>query len=492
MRDILLITGGIVADAHTAPSRRDVLVRDGRIVTVGVLGAETLATLRAVPGVEELDATGCFVLPGGIDPHTHFELETKHHVGDNFTSGTLAALHGGTTSVIEHPGFAPQEKSYNVLHQIQRYRDLADGKSYTDYGLHLVFQPPFFGVYKENAEKATKNIALPPAQGDEKSAWPALNGLPDAVAQGYASGKAYMTYDGKLDDAQLLTLMAAMKRARCLLTVHAENDAIPAWLRKHGGLGDTAYAYAQSRPAQCEIEAVTRVLALARCVGLPMYVVHVSTAGALNAIREARKMGQIVYAETCPQYLLLTEDAYQEPDGIRYSMAPPLRSSRDVDALWQGLLEGDIDVVATDHCAFRLDQKKAATSVWTCPGGIPGVETRLPLLFTHGVLRHGLDMQRFSALVSGNPARIFGMENKGLLTSGADADIVVLDPDVRRELTPQQLAQDVDYCPFSTMPPGTAKGWPRYTILRGQVLIRAGLYSGDGDKIGLFIRRRLA
>lgn len=506
MRDVLLITGGIVADANTAPCQRDVLVRDGRIVTVGTLGEDTLATLRAVPGIEELDASGCFVLPGGVDPHTHFELTTSTHVADDFTSGTLAALHGGTTSIIEHPGFAPSEESHDLLYQMRRYRKLAEGKCHVDYGLHLVFQPPQSATIPEKKEGGDYALALPPGHDNGANPlWPALSGLPEAVKQGYASGKAYMTYDGKLDDSQLLSLMCAMKRAGCLLTVHAENDAMPAWFMKYGGLPDKASSFPRSRPPQCEAEAVTRVLALARCVSLPVYVVHVSTAAALHAIREARKSGQIVYAETCPQYLLLTEAAYTqgEADGIRYIMAPPLRSLRDVDALWQALLDGSIDVVATDHCAFSLAQKKAASSVWATPGGIPGVETRLPLLFTHGVLRHGLDMQRFSALVSGNPARIFGMETKGTLTPGADADIVVLDPDMRRELKPQHLHQRVDFCPFSQVAPYTATGWPRYVILRGQVLIRtferperdSGPVHATGDTqslTGRFISRRLA
>ncbi len=438
----LVLRGGVVVTPG-GETRADVLVEGQRIAAVGNI------TPADAQGADVLDATGCFLLPGGIDPHTHFELTTPAgHVGDDFYSGTLAALHGGTTSVLEHPGFGPEH--CDIFHQINAYNALARGRAVVDYGLHLVFQPG-------------QNWAAD---------------LPRAVALGHASGKAYTTYAGKLDDARLLDLFAAARRAGCLVTVHAENDAIMAWLREHGDFGGLGPAdplrHPLARPSWAEAEAVTRVLALARSAGAPVYIVHVSAKASLEAIRAARAAGQVVYAETCPQYLLLTDEAYARPDGAAFIMAPPLRTKDDAGALWDGLLDGTIDVLATDHCAFSLALKRelGRASVFDCPGGVPGVETRLPLLFTHGVVARGMGLARFAALTAGNAARIFGLAGKGALAPGMDADIVALDPALTRPLRPDALRQRADYCPFD----GVARGWPRHVLLRGLTLIRDTAY----------------
>lgn len=477
----LLIRGGTVVDPALSPPvfQADIRVDAGRITAVGQY-------LDTPDNAEILDASGCWVLPGGIDPHTHFELSINgEHVSDDFLSGTLAAACGGTTTVVEHPGFGPA--GCDPLHQMRVWRKLTDGRSVVDFGLHLVFQPE--------------------APGAGEAAWAVPAGLPAAVAAGYASGKAYTTYEGKLDDAHLLQLMAAMKQAGCLLAVHAENDAMPAWLREHGTLpASDPRAYPASRPAPCEAEAVTRILALARIVDVPVYIVHVSTAAALKIIKAARRAGQTVYAETCPQYLLLTDRAYAEAQGIRYVMAPPPRTDADREALWTGLAAGDVDVLATDHCSFSLARKQilGATSAFRCPGGVPGVETRLPLLFTHGVLTGRISPQRFAAVTAANPARIFGLPTKGRLAPSLDADILVLDPALERPLRPETLHQRVDYCPYDrtrppaapdgTIPPaGTARGWPRHLLLRGRTLIRDTTLAphASDDPQGRFLPRRL-
>ena len=453
-----VIVGGVLA-RHTGAFAADVAFEDGRIVEVG----------ERLPrgGACVVDATDCIVMPGGVDAHTHLTLSVKAGgqevaVNDGFYAGTLAAAWGGTTCVVEHPGFGPDGCS--LLHQPEAVRALARGQAVVDYGVHTVFQ--------RVDEQILEDIAV-------------------AAAQGYASGKVYLTYGDRLGDEEILSVMAAMRDAGALTAVHCENHAITEYLsRMLAAAGDTgATAHPKARPASCEIEAVNRVLALARTADAPLYVVHLSTAAGLALIAAARREGVDVRAETCPQYLLLDEACYAEgaAEGLKYVMAPALRTPVDAAALWEGLKNGDIDVVATDHCGFTFARKWEVSGgdVFRCPGGVPGVETRLPLLFSEGVLKGRLTLSRFAQVVAEAPARIMGLENKGRLEPGADADIVVLDPAVERLLSAKSLHQQTDFTPFEGL---CVRGWPRSVWVRGQLLIDGNRFCGDGE-CGAFIPR---
>lgn len=471
-RPILVRNGLLVGGVQSGSYLADVLIAEGKIAAVATLPEGTFpASLQErVAAAEVLDATGCIVMPGGIDPHVHFELTSGGlHVADNFRVASLAALYGGNTCVVEHPSFGLP--GCDLLEPVQDYAAI---ESFVDYGIHLVFQPPDGEI----------------SQG--LTAWPQLEKIPAAVALGYASGKAYTTYIGKLDDARLLQVMDAVGQADCLLAVHCENDAIIARQRR---LFDPYIpgSYPLSRPPEAEAEAVNRVLTLAGIIGVPVYIVHVSAAKTLQVILEARTRGQIVYAETCPQYLLLDSGLYAGPDGLDYVMAPPLRKPADSQALWQALAAGEIDVVATDHCCYSRAQKQIGRgaifqSPVGIPGGIPGVETRLPLLYEYGVLGGRISLERFVQVCATNPASIFGLRQKGLIAQGREADILVIDPERESGLSIQNLHQPLDYSPFEIICP-TARGWPRYLLLRGEIVIRETRLDNQNPQ-GKFVRRQ--
>ena len=455
--DTLVVNGTVVTAADAF--RADVRVAGGRIAEIG----EGLP--RA--GAEVIDAAGCYVMPGGVDVHTHLALEVDgERVSDGFFHGTVAAACGGTTCVVEHPGFGPE--GCDPLEPVVRCRERAEGEAAVDYGLHGVAQ-----------------------SADPR----ALGRLRDLVAAGIPTVKAYLTYSGRLEDAELLRVLETMAGAGGLTAVHAENHAIVQHLTgrlRQGDPSDPAL-HPRSRPAYCEAEAVARAVALARAAGdAPLYIVHLSTADGLAAVERARAGGLPVLVETCPQYLLLTEERYAEPDhrGLRYVMSPPLRSPEDRDALWRGLGDGAIDVVATDHCSFGFARKLARgrEDVFRCPGGIPGVETRLPLLFSEGVLKGRIDLTHFVDLVATAPARIMGLHpRKGTIAPGADADLVIWDPGAEKVLSAGALHQKVDYTPFEGM---RVRGWPRTVMLRGKIIVHEGRFVGRRGQ-GRYVERRL-
>ncbi len=446
----------------TARGRRrgDILITDGRIVAI-----EERIEVRDCPVI---DARGCLVLPGGIDVHTHLNLQVgDQRVRDGFLTGTRAAAFGGTTCVIEHPGFGPEGCS--LLHQVESYRALAHGRSLVDYGLHAVIQHVDTGVLA------------------------AIARLP---GQGITSLKVYLTYSGRLNDEEIIAVLQAARRAGVLVCFHAENHAIiSARTRMLRAAGRQALpaSHPASRPACAEAEAIYRLICLARAAGdVPIYIVHLSTAEGLAHIRRARRQGSEILAETCPQYLLLTDTCYLEPGdaAYQYIMAPPLRRKQDCEALWEGLADGSIDVVATDHCSFSLAQKlhHGRRDVFRAPGGIPGVETRLPLLYSEGVATGRIDEACFVRLTAANPARIMGLApHKGDLTRGADADLVLFDPDRRVRLAPDVLHQQVDFTPFAGM---EVCGWPSRVLLRGETIIRGDRCCADGGS-GRFAMRHV-
>jgi dihydropyrimidinase len=440
MMERTLIKNGIIVTA--ADTMRADLLIDGSVI-------EKMGPGLDDPDARIIDAAGSYVMPGGVDVHTHLNLEANGvKVGDGFFVGTASAAFGGTTCVVEHPGFGPAGCS--LTHQVKQYQAEAAGVAVVDYGLHGVFQHLKGAV---------------------------LDGLQDLIETGVPTAKIYLTYDGRLNEHEILKVLDRTRGLRMLAAFHAENDAIIAFLRdKLHAEGKRAPMYhAVSRPDYCEAEAIQRVLYLAEAAGAAeVYIVHLSTALGLQAIEEARNRGLTVYAEVCPQHLLLDDSCYLEPmhGGLKYIMAPPARKKEDCAALWNGLGTGSINVVATDHCSFNFADKLALgkEDFSKCPGGIPGVETRLPLIFSEGVLKSRLSLNRFVDVVSTAPARIMGLyPRKGTLAPDSDADIVIFDPNLEKTVTPNNLYHNADYSPYEGM---RVRGWPVFTLVRGRVVMQ--------------------
>jgi len=438
--EYILIRNGVIVSASDT-FKADLLISRGVIAQIGSGLQHSDASI--------IDATGYYVIPGGVDVHTHLNLTANGvKVGDGFFLGTASAAFGGTTCVVEHPGFGPDGCS--LLHQVERYRKEALDQTVVDYGLHGVFQ-----------------------HVDET----VLDELTDLTEKGMPSAKIYLTYDGRLNDHEILKALDRIRGLGMLAAFHAENDAIIRFLRdKLRAEGKRTPRYhALSRPNYCEVEAISRILYLAAAAGgAQVYIVHISTALGLQAIEEARCRGLTVYAEVCPQHLLLDDSCYLEPGhgGLKYIMAPPARKKEDCAALWNGLATGSIDVVATDHCSFNFADKLALgkEDFSKCPGGIPGVETRLPLIFSEGVLKNRLSLNRFVDVVSTAPARIMGLyPRKGTLAPGSDADVVILDPEHEKILSPGNLYHNADYSPYEGM---RVRGWPLFTLVRGRVVMQ--------------------
>lgn len=451
-----LIKNGLVVSSQ-GEMKADLILADGIISVIG-------PNLSAPEGAAVIDAEGKIVLPGGVDAHTHVDLTVgQAHVSDGWLAGTRAAAFGGTTTVVEHPGFGPN--GCPLDHQLNLYRQNAV-EAVIDYGLHGVFQ---------HFDAA------------------AAEALPQLVKAGYPSFKAYLTYDGRLNEEAFLAAIKALGEAGGLMTVHAENHAIVTYL---GGLlkkaaPHSAASHPLSRPDYAEALAVETAIALAEAAGgAPLYIVHLSTAKGLAAIRRAKAEGKNVWAETCPQYLLLTDECYEGDfnRALKFVMAPPLRKAADVEALWGGLADGTIDTVATDHCSFAWADKKerAAGEVFKSPGGVPGVESRLSIMYSEGVVRRGLSLGRFSELISTAPARLFGLKNKGAIEVGLDADLVIFDPAAEKTVTAETLHQAVDYTPFEYL---KVRGWPEKVFSRGELIIDGERFMGEPGR-GRFIARQ--
>ncbi|HEX9013735.1 MAG TPA: dihydropyrimidinase, partial [Anaerolineaceae bacterium] len=398
---------------------------------------------------------GLLVLPGGVDPHVHIQMPAgATSTCDTWASSTRAAAFGGTTTVIDfvEPSFPGQL----LLQSFHSRLSEAQGESAVDYGFHMTL-----------------------CAGDRAT----LDQVPEVVRAGMPSFKLYTTYAGfRLTDDELLAAFQAIAKAGGLALVHAESDAViqnaSARLRAAGRLAVSDFP--ESRPAAAEEEAVERVLSLASCAGAKVYIVHVSTRGAAEAVARARRDGQPAAGETCPQYLLLDETRYQEvgPGGAKYVCCPPLRSQDDQAALWEALRDGGLQTIGTDHCAFNFRGQKdaGAGSFPDIPSGLPGIELRLALIYTYGVQAGKISISRWIDLCCTAPARLFGLHpRKGELLPGADADIVLFDPRRTTTISSAELHEAVDYTPYEGL---TLAGTVRTTILRGKVLVCEGVWAG--------------
>lgn len=449
-----LIANGTIVSPE-AVREADILLENGRVSAIG--------TGLAADGAQVVDARDRLVIPGGVDAHTHITLDADAALGtDVFFTGTIPAVMGGTTTIIDHMAFAPGRP---LREQFALYQELAEQQAVADYGFH--------GVVQTVDEQTFADLAF-------------------LAEQGCTSVKAYMTYACRLTDDELLRLLRATRELGLLLAVHAENHEQSESLREgflREGKGAPQW-HARSRPAECEAEAVARLLHLASRAGdAPVYIVHLSTAAGLEAIRAARASGQQnVFAETCPQYLVLTEERYADPvQGLRYIMSPPLRSAVDVEALWEGIADGYIQTVATDHCAFTLNQKMRGLHDFSrCPGGIPGLEERLALLFSEGVAKGRISLGRFVEIVSAAPAQLFGLwPRKGALAPGSDADVVIFDPRAEYVLRSTHLHGPGDYSAYDGM---RLTGRVEAVFLRGNKVAYQGAFAAQRG-CGRYLRR---
>lgn len=411
-----------------------------------------------------IDAKGKYVIPGGIDIHTHLNIHVgKVTASDDFYTGTVAAACGGTTCIVDHMGFGP--KDCDLMHQVKVYHKYADGKAVIDYGFHGVIQ----NINDNRLEELKKLLE----------------------EEGIPSSKMYLTYDFKLSDYEALRLLARQKELGGITAVHCENNDSIKYLKEYfikQGKIQPIY-HALSRPAEVEGEAINRMINLAKIAGdAPLYIVHLSTEIGLEYIKMARDRGQMVYAETCPQYLLLTEDKLRQPDGLKYIFSPPLRRERDTAALWSGIKDGYIQTIATDHCPFfyKGEKQLGKDNFADCPNGGPGIEERIPLIFSEGVVKGRIGINKFVDVCSTAPAKLSGLyPRKGHIAVGSDADIVLIDPDKEVTMTRDILHENVDYTMYEGF---KVRGYPVLTMVRGEIIVQDNKFIGKKG-YGKFIKR---
>ncbi len=431
-----VIKGGTIV-THDRSYEADVRIENGVIAEIG----------PNLSGDEVLDATGCYVMPGGIDPHTHLEMPFMGtYSSDDFESGTRAALSGGTTMVVD---FALPNPGEGLLDALKRW-DNKSTRANCDYSYHMAVTWWGEQVFDE---------------------------MKDVVDRGITSFKHFMAYKGALmvNDDELYASFSRLAELGAIALVHAENGDVVAELQAkllaEGNTGPEAHAF--SRPPEVEGEAANRAIMIADMAGVPLYIVHVSCEEAHEAIRRARAQGKRVWGEPLIQHLVLDESEYFHPDwdhAARRVMSPPFRNKKHQDSLWAGLMSGSLSVVATDHCAFTTEQKRMGLGDFTqIPNGTGGLEDRMPLLWTHGVRTGRLTPEEFVAVTSTNIAKILGLyPKKGAIIEGADADIVVWDPNRSKTISAETQQSAIDYNVFEGF---EVTGLPRFVLTRGKVAI---------------------
>lgn len=434
------------------------LFKGGQVVSSsGVVGMDVLVDGEKIVEVGEglslddgnvVDVEGGLLFPGFIDGHTHFDLHVAGTVtADDFATGTKAAVKGGTTTIVD---FATQYPGETLMEGLDNWHRKADGKCSCDYGFHM-------SVTDWNPEVSRELLRM--------------------MEEGVSSFKLYMTYDTQVDDKTIYEILKRLKEIGGIAGVHCENSGVIAALQEEavraGKMG--VLSHVLTRPAQAEAEAVSRLLRLAQIAKAPVLVVHLTCEEGLKEILSARERGQEVFAETCPQYLLMNKELYELPgfEGAKYVIAPPLRSARDEEVLWKALKDGQIQIISTDHCSFTTEQKELGREDFRrIPGGMPGVETRGILLYSEGVRKGRITEGEMCRLLSENPAKLFGMyPKKGVIAPGSDADIVVIDPAASGVIRAEEQLQNVDYAPFEGL---NVQGKIAQVYLRGEKVVEDG------------------
>ncbi|MBU0518504.1 dihydropyrimidinase [bacterium] len=455
----------------------DTIIKGGTVVTasdtfqadIGILG-ETIAcigiNLKSDAPCQEIDASGKIVIPGGIDVHVHLQLPFCGTVSsDDFLTGTKAAARGGVTTVID---FAIQDAEKGLMAGIEARMQEADPKVCVDYALHSIIT---------NWNEAIKRE------------------MTEVIKFGIPTFKMFMIYEKEgwqSDDAALFSALEATAKNGARICVHAESEKVMSHLiakylpekEKHG-----AYAHVLSRPNYIEAEAVQRVIKWAEVTGGRLYIVHLSTGEAAHLVWEAQQMGIDVQAETCPQYLLLDDEVFKDPDrGHLFATCPQIKKQEDSERLWEALTAGELTIVATDTCTFDTKQKAMWDGDFTkIPFGMPGVETLLPSVYTAGVLEERFSLNHFVSLISANPAKLMGLyPQKGALAVGSDADVVIIDPQKKKEVDWQELATNCDWSPFQGM---ELAGFAETTLSRGKVVVKDGAFVGNQGH-GKFVKRQ--
>lgn len=460
-RDLLVVGGTVVTAAGVRAA--DVLVRDGRIVAVG-------PDLAPKAGTQRVDAAGRLVLPGVVDVHTHLRLPTEAEP-HRFRQDTLAAACGGTTTLLSfnNPGTGISAAgSRSLLRGLEEFRVRTAGQSVVDYGLSAVV----------TADQADAVIELP-----------AL------IEAGVPTFKAFMVYDFRLSDERLAAVMGVAAAAGGMLQVHCEEPTIidPLVSEALAGGRTACCHHAYTRPPEAEAVATRKAIDLARRAGAPLYIVHLSCRQALEEVAEAKARGEPVYAETCPHYLTFTDELYADPDEgrvIRGVVSPPLRSARDVEALWQGLRDGTLDVVASDHVPDRLavEKRLPAPPFPEISNGGPGIETMLSVVYDRGVAAGRITLERLVAVLATTPASLFGLPTKGAIEVGRDADLVILDPASRRAIRQADLHHTSDYTPYEGV---EVAGTIDAVVAGGRSIVRDGMPVDEAmaRSDGEFVRR---
>ena len=457
MPTTLIRNGTVVTARDTTPA--DVLIQ-------GELIKEVRPGIPAVGADRVIDAAGLYVMPGGIDAHTHLDMPFGGTVSaDDFETGTRAAAFGGTTTIVD---FAIQARGTRMRDALDTWWKKAEGRACTDYGLHMIVT-------------------------DLGNA--GLEDMDDMVREGVASFKLFMAYPNVLmvDDATIFKALSQTAKNGALICMHAENGSvIDVIIARALAEGKTAPIYhALTRPPRAEAEAVHRAIAMAEIAGAPVYIVHLSSEDALNQVREARDRGVPAFAETCPQYLLLSIEELERPnfEGAKYVFTPPLRPKRHQPKLWDGLKDDNLQVVSTDHCPFCFaDQKILGKDDFTkIPNGGPGIENRLQLLYHYGVNQGQLSLNRFVEITSTAPARIFGMyPRKGEIAPGSDADLVLWDPQSELTISAATHHMRVDYSMFEGF---QVRGNARTVLSRGEIIMDRGQFLGKPGR-GQYLKRQ--
>ncbi|MTV49181.1 dihydropyrimidinase [Heliobacillus mobilis] len=440
----LVLRGGTVVTAlETYPA--DVRI-DGE--QIGMIAQH----IEPTAADQVLDVTGKYLLPGGIDAHTHFDLPFGDmSTADDFESGSRSAVMGGTTTVID---FATQFRGEPLTEALENWHDKARGKSYCDYGFHMAISDWKQGMTAQMEELVRKS--------------------------GVTSFKLYMAYKGSMqvDDGVLFDVLRKSGEMGALVCLHCENgDVVNLLVQEARAQGRTAPStHPLTRPPAVEEEAVARAIALANMAKAPLYIVHLSTRGALETAERARKQGACVYIETCPQYLLLDDRRYEGEsfESAKYVISPPLRSPEHGEALWEGIRRGAVDTIATDHCSFNFQGQKSLgrNDFSKIPNGMPGVEHRLGLLYSAGVVPGKISLNQFVSLTATRPAQLFGIfPRKGTIAVGSDADIVLWDPQATKVIGKENHHCHVDYEPYEGF---SQTGLPVHVFLRGRQIVRDG------------------